>query len=88
MLVVYRNQEFLSVRNVKRKAIALHTHMFGPRRAGLRRREAGQIFLELHTLLEPGDMLSSMMHDRCKNFIANPPPESWDGSDVLRAKHF
>ncbi len=34
----------------------------------------------------PGDGPSQLMEDRCRGFIAEPPPASWDGVTVLSEK--
>jgi len=34
----------------------------------------------------PGDYLSEMFLERCKNYIKNPPPPDWVGLEVLKEK--
>mmetsp|Transcript_33653 Transcript_33653/g.39561 ORF Transcript_33653/g.39561 Transcript_33653/m.39561 type:complete len:532 (-) Transcript_33653:140-1735(-) len=35
-----------------------------------------------------GDLAAILLRDRCDAFLVNPPPREWDGSDVLKDKHF
>lgn len=36
--------------------------------------------------LIPGDKVSTMISERCFNFIKNPPPPNWDGVNVMKTK--
>jgi len=37
---------------------------------------------------EEGDRAAVLLHDRCKRFVVDPPPDEWTGADVLSDKHF
>jgi adenylate cyclase len=34
------------------------------------------------------DRALQLLCEKCRKFIENPPPVGWDGTDVLKAKHF
>jgi len=34
------------------------------------------------------DRSVQLLMEKCRKFIANPPPAGWDGTDVLKSKHF
>jgi class 3 adenylate cyclase len=38
--------------------------------------------------LKEGDKAAKILQQRCRSFVEDPPPEDWDGADVLKAKHF
>jgi adenylate cyclase len=48
-------------------------------------REAAGEFGEL-ARLRPDDLPSKIMHERCRGFLAGPPPADWDGVFVLHEK--
>lgn len=48
-------------------------------------REAGQKFEEA-LQAEPTDSPSKVYKDRCAYYIANPPPEDWDGVFTMTTK--
>ncbi len=48
-------------------------------------KDAKAIFRELKGL-DPDDMASQVYIDRCKSFIATPPPDDWDGVYVRTTK--
>ncbi len=36
--------------------------------------------------VDPDDGPSKVYHDRCKDYIENPPPEDWDGVSDMKTK--
>ena len=47
--------------------------------------QAQACFLKALTL-DPADKPSEIYEKRCKELIANPPPEDWDGVFVMKTK--
>jgi class 3 adenylate cyclase/HAMP domain-containing protein len=47
--------------------------------------EAAAKFQEVLTLL-PGDFIARVLLARCKNYALTPPPEGWDGVEVMKTK--
>jgi hypothetical protein len=47
--------------------------------------EARAKFLEA-LQINPNDTPSQLYVDRCDSFIANPPPEDWDGVYIMTTK--
>ncbi len=47
--------------------------------------EAVDCFREVGNLL-PGDFISDMLMKRCQDYQTNPPPEKWDGVEVMKTK--
>ncbi|MDR0589430.1 MAG: HAMP domain-containing protein [Spirochaetaceae bacterium] len=47
--------------------------------------EAAAKFQEVLTLL-PDDFIAKVLLARCKNYALNPPPEGWDGVEVMKTK--
>ncbi|MCX7025749.1 MAG: adenylate/guanylate cyclase domain-containing protein [Spirochaetes bacterium] len=43
-------------------------------------------FERVSSLLGPDDYASAMMVERCRAFVANPPPADWDGVEVKHEK--
>jgi len=49
-------------------------------------KKAGGLFQEVHGLLGQADLASEMMLERCRELLENPPPEGWDGVEVMETK--
>jgi len=47
--------------------------------------KAAQGFEEVASLL-PGDFISGLLRDRCLEYEKDPPPENWDGVEVMKTK--
>jgi len=65
------------------KAIELHTQALALYRER-RFTEAGARFLAVNTALKDG--ASQKLAERCREFAAQPPPPSWNGSYAMAAK--
>ena len=50
--------------------------------------DAIKTFEEALAIYGENDRSVQLLCDKCRKFIANPPPAGWDGTDVLKAKHF
>jgi hypothetical protein len=48
-------------------------------------REAAVKFKEVCTIL-PGDFNGENLFRRCAAYVTNPPPENWDGVEVMHSK--
>ena len=48
-------------------------------------REAAERFMEVRSLL-PGDFNAENMHKRCVDYAASPPPDNWNGVEVMKTK--
>ena len=48
-------------------------------------REAAERFMEVRGLL-PGDFNAENMHKRCVDYAASPPPDNWNGVEVMKTK--
>jgi class 3 adenylate cyclase/HAMP domain-containing protein len=48
-------------------------------------REAAEKFKEVYRLL-PKDFNAGNMHSRCVEYAGNPPPDGWDGVEVMKTK--
>jgi class 3 adenylate cyclase/HAMP domain-containing protein len=48
-------------------------------------REAAFVFKEVYKLL-PGDFNAENIFRRCVNYASNPPPQGWDGVEVMKTK--
>jgi hypothetical protein len=48
-------------------------------------REAAVKFKEVNTLL-PGDFNAVNLFKRCAAYASTPPPENWDGVEVMQSK--
>jgi class 3 adenylate cyclase/HAMP domain-containing protein len=48
-------------------------------------REAAMKFKEVNALL-PGDFNAVNLFKRCAAYVSNPPPENWDGVEVMQSK--
>jgi class 3 adenylate cyclase len=67
------------------KAWTMHNQameLYYPRRAFT---EAAAAFREILALL-PGDFNAGMLEQRCRDYLSNPPPEDWDGAEVMHSK--
>ena len=38
--------------------------------------------------LKPGDAAARILKGQCEGFVKEPPGANWEGTDVLKAKHF
>jgi len=47
--------------------------------------EAAQKFKETLSLL-PKDFNAENLYNRCVDYAANPPPEGWNGVEVMKTK--
>ncbi|MDR0375647.1 MAG: HAMP domain-containing protein [Treponema sp.] len=73
-----------SITPVEQKAWKLHEHavqLYYKRNF----RESLAVFEEVRALL-PGDLASDRYIDRCKRYIKEPPPENWDGVEIMHEK--
>ena len=43
------------------------------------------MFGQVQKLL-PGDFVSGMMFERCRNYEREPPPPGWEGAEVMKTK--
>merc|ERR1712048_537127 len=50
--------------------------------------EAIKTFEEALTIYGQNDRSVQLLSDKCRKFIDKPPPPGWDGTDVLKSKHF
>ncbi|MDR1219910.1 MAG: HAMP domain-containing protein [Treponema sp.] len=69
---------------VEQKAWKLHEHavqLYYERNFG----KSLAVFEEVRALL-PNDLASDRYIDRCKRYIKEPPPEHWDGVEIMREK--
>jgi hypothetical protein len=48
-------------------------------------REAAEKFKEVYRLLAK-DLNAESLFRRCAEYAANPPPEGWDGVEVMKTK--
>lgn len=48
--------------------------------------EAGKAFLGVSSILGPEDYASASLADRCAEYAKTPPPEDWDGVEVMHEK--
>jgi len=46
---------------------------------------AAEKFEEVGGIL-PGDYISALLRDRCLDYEKDPPPENWDGVEVMKTK--
>jgi hypothetical protein len=46
---------------------------------------SAELFAEVGRRL-PGDYASSLLRERCLVYGSNPPPEDWDGVEVMKTK--
>ncbi|MCP5452619.1 MAG: adenylate/guanylate cyclase domain-containing protein [Spirochaetaceae bacterium] len=74
-----------SVTPVEAKAWAVHEEAMAMYLAR-RFREASIMFRSVTDELGPDDYASAMMAERCGRYAAEPPPDDWDGVEVLHSK--
>jgi adenylate cyclase len=67
------------------KAVDLHREALALYRAR-NFSEAGMRFLEVYSTLERRDAASRKLAERCKEYLAEPPPEEWNGSYHMEVK--
>ena len=48
-------------------------------------REAAEQFREVLSIL-PGDFCAENLRKRCVDYSSNPPPENWNGVEVMKTK--
>lgn len=74
-----------SVTPVEAKAWAVHEEAMAMYLAR-RFREASIMFRSVTDELGPDDYASAMMAERCGRYAVEPPPDDWDGVEVLHSK--
>jgi len=68
----------------KKKAVALFAE--GRKNYKLMNFEQARSLFAKALEADPTDGPSKIYHDRCAEFVENPPPEDWDGVYVMKTK--